>query len=95
MNIIREIYAQFPSIKQVLVYGSRAMGNFREGSDIDMTIISDGTFTYDDLLKITGLFDDSYLPYFVDISDFSKLKNADLIDHIQRNGKILYQRADL
>ena len=90
MKIITDIFSKFPSIKKVLVYGSRAMGNFREGSDIDMTIISDGTFSYDDLLSVAGMFDDSYLPYLVDISDFSKLTNPDLIDHIKRNGKLIY-----
>ena len=90
--IIQDIYSQFPSIKKVLVYGSRAMGNFRDGSDIDMTIIADDNFSTDELYKIKLLFDDSMLPYLVDISDFSKLKNTDLIEHINRNGKILYEK---
>ena len=95
MEIIRGIYVQFPSIEKVIVYGSRAMGNFREGSDIDMTVIADGDFTESDLHKVYGLFDDSLLPYLVDISDFSKIRNPDLIDHIKRRGKVLYERKSI
>lgn len=69
------------------------MGTFWEGSDVDMTIIADKTFSSDDLLKVSALFSDSYLPYFVDLSIFSKLQNTDLIDHIKRNGKVLYQKT--
>lgn len=92
MKTIEDIFSQFSSVQKVLIYGSRAMGNFREGSDIDMTIIADKNFSHDDLLKVKCLFDDSYLPYLTDISDFSKLKNQNLIDHILRNGKVLYEK---
>lgn len=92
METIRSIYAQFPQIERVVIYGSRAMGNFREGSDIDMTIFSDAPFSYDDLINIVGKFDDSSLPYLVDISDFSELKSESLKDHIRRRGKVLYRR---
>ncbi len=94
MEIIREIYARFDAVERVIVYGSRAMGTFREGSDIDMTIIADGEFTESELLDVADAFDDSMLPYLVDVSIFSELKNPDLIDHIKRRGKILYKREN-
>ena len=94
MKIIYDIFAQFQQIEKVILYGSRAMGNFREGSDIDMTIIADETFSYDDLLKLNGMFSDSYLPYFVDLSIFSKLQNTSLIEHINRKGKLLYEKQN-
>ncbi len=92
MSIITGIYEKFPQVERVVVYGSRAMGNFREGSDIDMTLIADGGFSSSDLSKIWNEFDDSSLPYLVDVSIFSELKNPDLIDHIKRRGKTLYER---
>ena len=92
MDIIFSIYEKYPQIERVIVYGSRAMGNFREGSDIDMTIIADGVFSYDDLLHVADDFDNSMLPYLVDVSDFSQLKSESLKDHIRRRGKVLYQR---
>ena len=92
MDIIREICGRFPRIAQVIVYGSRAMGNFREGSDIDMTVIADGNFPYDDLVRLADAFDNSMLPYLVDVSVFAELKNPELKDHIMRRGKMLYER---
>lgn len=93
MDIIRGICGRFPRVSQVIVYGSRAMGTFREGSDIDMTVIADEGFTRDDLLRMADAFDDSLLPYLVDLSIFAELKSSELKDHIRRRGKVLYERG--
>lgn len=77
--------------KKVVVYGSRAKGNFQEGSDIDLTIIEE-EIPSSVLLKLVNDFDDSLLPIKVDISIFSKLTNRDLIDHIKRVGQVFYQK---
>jgi len=39
---IRNAFRQYPSIEQVVLYGSRAKGNYRTGSDIDLTIKTKG-----------------------------------------------------
>ena len=90
MEIIRGIYSQFPQIESVILYGSRAKGNFKPGSDIDMTIVADPTFDFSSLAKVNAMFHESSLPYLYDISDFSKLTNQDLIEHIKRCGKVIY-----
>ena len=51
MEIIRGIYSQFPQIESVILYGSRAKGNFKPGSDIDMTIVADPSFDFSALEK--------------------------------------------
>ena len=84
------IFRKYPGIQQAILYGSRAKGNFRKGSDIDLTLKTDGTFTRTDLLRIAGDFDDSDMPYFVDVSIYEKLSNPDLKAHIDRVGKVLY-----
>lgn len=94
MRIISGIYEKYPSVLEVVIYGSRAKGNFREGSDIDMTIKGTPDFSRENLLKINNDFYESELPYLVDISDYSKLQNPDLIEHIDRAGKILYRRKN-
>ena len=91
MEIIRGIYSQFSQIESVILYGSRAKGNFRLGSDIDMTIVADPSFDFSALAKVNGMFYESSLPYLYDISDFSKLTNPDLIEHIKRCGKVIYK----
>lgn len=90
-KIINEIFEKYPQIKKVIVYGSRAKGNFREGSDIDLTIL-DEEIPSSVLLKLVNDFDGSLLPTKVDISIFFKLTIQDLIDHIKRVGQFFYQK---
>ena len=86
------IFRKYTALKKVVLYGSRAMGNYKNGSDIDITLDVDDDFTDRDLLRICGELDESSIPYFVDCSIFSKIGNNDLKDHIVRVGKVLYER---
>ena len=90
LNILNSIFRNYSGIKAVMLYGSRAKGNYRNGSDIDLCIKTGKDFTFSDLLKIAGDFDDSSLPYFVDVSIYEKLSNDSLKAHIDRVGKVLY-----
>jgi len=87
---LNSIIQKYPGIKQVVLYGSRAKMNFRRGSDIDLSLKTDSAFTHSDLLHIAGDFDDSDMPYFVDLSIYHKISNLDLKAHIDRVGKVLY-----
>jgi predicted nucleotidyltransferase len=90
LNILDSIFGKYPGIKQVILYGSRAKGKYRNGSDIDLSLKTWESFTFNDLLHISGDFDDSDIPYFVDVSIYDKLSNLDLKAHIDRVGKVLY-----
>ena len=79
------VFAQYPEITEVILYGSRAKGNYRLGSDIDLTIVSP-TLSHQQLLKIENQIDDLLLPYRVDLCLFKTIDNPDLIDHIERVG---------
>ncbi len=78
------------SIDEVIIYGSRAKGNYREGSDIDISL--KGNISKEDLSKLWNKLDDSFIPYKFDISIYSQLKSESLINHINRVGKTLYKR---
>ncbi|MCL1814620.1 MAG: nucleotidyltransferase domain-containing protein [Treponema sp.] len=84
------IFRKYPGIKQVILYGSRAKGNYRGGSDIDITLKTDGNFSFTDLLRISGDFDDSNMPYLVDVSIYDELSSPELKAHIDRCGVVLY-----
>jgi len=86
------IFSCYPEIDQVILYGSRAKGLFREGSDIDLTIKS-SKLSLQQLNRIEDDIDDLLLPYLLDISLFSVIDNPDLINHINRVGKVLYQKS--
>lgn len=87
---VQGIFSNFPVINRVYVYGSRAKGDFKAGSDIDLAIMEPAT----DLLlrsKIQSMFDDSHLPMRVDLVDFQSLESDSLKSHILRVGRCIYQ----
>ena len=89
------IFSKYQSIKEVILYGSRAMGNYKNGSDIDISLKTDSSFDFDNLLLISRDFYNSDMPYFVDVSIYEKIDNKNLLAHIERYGKILYYNENL
>lgn len=83
------IFESFAVIDEVLIFGSRVKGNQKNGSDIDLAI--KGDIDRDTLTKVEIMIDDLLLPYTFDINIFGRLKNVDLIDHINRVGKVIYK----
>ena len=90
---INAVFANYPRIEKAIIYGSRAKCNYRQGSDIDLTLLGN-KLTYDQLLKIATEIDDLLLPYKVDLSLYQQINNPDLITHINRVGKTFYSHAD-
>jgi predicted nucleotidyltransferase len=91
LDTVRAILATCPQLEKALVYGSRAMGNYRAGSDIDITLIG-ASLKMDMLFQLARQFDESNLPYMVDLSIMASISNPNLRDHIERVGLVLYQR---
>lgn len=89
---IQQVFHSYPGIRQAILYGSRAKGNFRPGSDIDLTVRGD--LTYQQLLRIETELDDLLLPYKIDLSLCELLDNPALIEHIDRVGKLFYRVSD-
>ena len=90
---IQAILATFPAIEQATLYGSRALGRHRPGSDIDLTLAGDG-LDVRTLARLDGALDDLLLPWRFDLSVQSSLQSPELIEHIQRVGQLLYRRSD-
>ncbi len=88
---IRKVFSSFPEIEEVILYGSRAKGNFKAGSDIDLTLKGDN-ITHTILSMIDIMLDDLMLPYIIDTSLFGNIDNEDLLEHIRRVGKIFYKK---
>ena len=85
---IKAVLAGFPDIKVALLYGSRAKGNFRPGSDIDLTL-KGSRLTEAKLLAVERALDDLDLPYKMDVSLYAALDNPELLAHIARVGVAL------
>ncbi len=88
---IQQVFEKYSQIDKVMVYGSRAKGNFRPGSDIDLTLFGK-ELDQRQCSEIAEELDELLLPYTIDLSVFDQLKHPDLKEHIERVGKIFYQR---
>ena len=91
ISAINSVFKQYEDVEKAILYGSRAKGNFRNGSDIDLTLIG-CDLDIKTLFKIDNDLDELLLPYKFDLSIFSKIENPDLIDHIKRIGIIFYKK---
>lgn len=93
IKAINEVLARHPEVGLVVLYGSRAMGNFKTGSDIDLTLKGE-KLNLTLLQKIENELDDLYLPYKIDLSIYNQISNSDLREHIDRVGKVFYQKEE-
>ena len=88
---IRNILARCPRLNQAFIFGSRALGTYRNGSDIDIAL--DGEeLTFEDVLRLHTRIDDLNIPYFVDLVHIQRIENSNLLDHIRRVGKKIFSR---
>ncbi len=88
---INAVFASYPVVQKVVLYGSRAKGNYKPGSDIDLTLFGKA-LTTTLCAEIADKLDDLLLPYTVDLSVFSELKHPELEAHIARVGLVFYER---
>src|ERR1700761_2862648 len=91
-NIIHKVNGvleKFSSIEKAIIYGSRAKGNYKKSSDIDIALKGDIDLQL--LSTVILQIDDLLLPYKFDISVYDHIVNSELLDHINRVGKTFYQ----
>jgi predicted nucleotidyltransferase len=87
---MRGVFAAHPSIEQVILFGSRAKGNYKPSSDIDLAVMG----AAGQLGKIDWELDDLLLPWEIDLLQFDSISNPDLREHIQRAGQVFYSRLE-
>lgn len=92
ISIIHAVLARYPHVNRAVIYGSRAKGTHRPGSDIDLTLMG-AHLSHEDLLHIMGDLDDSPIPHTVDLSIFDDIEDQAVRDHIARRGQVFYQRS--
>ncbi|HIP47690.1 MAG TPA: restriction endonuclease subunit S [Lutibacter sp.] len=92
IKAINSVFSKYPQIEKAILYGSRAKGNYRNGSDIDLTLVGND-LDLTTLFKIETKLDDLLLPYKMDLSILHKIENPDLVDHINRVGITFYLSA--
>jgi predicted nucleotidyltransferase len=89
---IRAVFSRYPQVRKAVLYGSRAMGNYKTGSDIDLTLCGKDDLTLDILYGIMEDLDNLLLPYTFDLSIFNHIKDKNVISHINRVGCTFYEK---
>jgi predicted nucleotidyltransferase len=85
---INSVFLVHDRIKKAVLYGSRAKGTYKNGSDIDITLF--GALSFQELLRIETELDDLLLPWMIDLSIYDQIDNPALREHIERVGKVFY-----
>ncbi len=88
IRCILDLLVEYPEIRRVILFGSRAKGNYRPASDIDLCLDAPGL----DLrrqLEIETRLDDLLLPWKIDIIQQQGIDNPALLEHIERVGIVL------
>ncbi len=88
---MNSVFLKHVEITKVVIYGSRAKGDFKASSNIDLSVFTDKK-DISFLSKVAQEIDDLGLPYKVDISIFSLIENESLIKHIKLIGQVFFQR---
>ncbi len=86
-NIVK-IIKHCSKVSEIILFGSRAKGNFTNGSDIDIAL-KGNNILLDDVLDISIELEELNLPYRFDLVIFNRIKEKALIEHISRVGIIL------
>lgn len=93
--VLNQVLASYPGVTEAYIFGSRAKGNYKNGSDVDIAI-KGKNISYDLVLDIaTYLNEETLMPYRFDILDYHSINNKELSEHIDRAGILLYKNNHL
>ena len=93
-NLISDIFKKYPGIELVKLYGSRAKGDFNERSDIDLVVFGEKIDRFI-ISKMLLDFDDLDIPNKIELQQYNDIKNQKLKEHIDRIGKVFYEKINL
>ncbi|HHW47185.1 MAG TPA: nucleotidyltransferase domain-containing protein [Clostridiaceae bacterium] len=93
LRYIVDTVKKYPEIEKAVIFGSRSKGNYKRGSDVDIAIYGENV-SFDTLSSLhAALEEQSPLPYFFDIVDYTHLEHPELKEHIDRVGKVIFDSA--
>lgn len=86
---LQNVFRRYDNIEKVVIFGSRAKGNYHEGSDIDLALLGYG-ITFRQLMQVSSDIDDLGLLYKVDLINYNKKKSTPIGRHIDRVGQVFW-----
>jgi predicted nucleotidyltransferase len=94
INEVVSILKKNQKINKVVLFGSRAKGVFSAGSDVDIALQGDN-LVLNDILNVSIELENLYLPYKFDLIIYDRIKEKDIVEHIDRVGKVLYDKRNI
>lgn len=90
-NII-SILKKEDGIESAYLFGSRAKGDYKNGSDVDIAL-KGMQLDHNIINHISYLLnEETPMPYRFDVINYDKIKNTELISHIDRKGQLIFSR---
>ncbi len=94
IDYIVDVIGKFEEIEKAVVFGSRAKGNYKSESDIDVAIYGERV-NFDTVSALHSLLEEQGpLPYMYDVVDYAHIKSEALKEHIDRVGELLYVKKE-
>jgi predicted nucleotidyltransferase len=90
LTVIKTVLTPYNSIEKAVIFGSRATGNYKQGSDVDIAIYAKDKNIVSEISF--ALNEATLLPYHFDIIDYYSLTHQNLINQINETGKVFYKR---
>ena len=92
LNAVIYILEKYSDIESAVIFGSRAKGNYKNGSDVDIAV-KGKSLNFDLINQISYLLnEESLMPYKFDILNYHTIDNQDLLEHIDRAGIEFYSK---
>jgi len=94
LETIIAVLSKYGEVEKAIIFGSRAKGNYHNGSDVDLALKGKGII-FDTVSGISyELNEETPLPYHFDVLNYHTVKNQELRDHIDRVGAVFYNREN-
>lgn len=88
------VIASVENLKHAVLFGSRAIGNYKEASDVDIAIDGEGV----DVMVASHLKylleEETFLPFFFDVVAIPTLEDKGLLEHIRTEGVQLWPQPE-
>ncbi len=92
LHYMIEAFVKHPEIDKVILFGSRAMGNCKRSSDVDLAIIGDNVDRRIVATLLDDLNEEFPIPYYFDVIHYQGISNEELKKHIDTEGKVLWEK---